>query len=221
MVTAESIREISSGVWIWHAYDQSVRAELYSTAVAAEFGLVIIDPIDLVPDAFHHLAKHAPAAAIVLTNGNHSRAAARFRERFGAPVFAHNEAVGELTTFVDGALRPGRPVAGSLEVLPLPGAGSGEIALLHRKATGECHLHFGDALVNLEPHGLMVLPEKYCVNAKLLAQSLHAIPGEDLSNLSVVTFAHGEPLLAAANGKITALTSLISQLSSPEHSNPQ
>jgi len=187
MVTAESIREISSGVWIWHAYDESVRTELYSTAVAAEFGLVIIDPIDLVHDAFHQLAKHAPAAAIVLTNGNHSRAAVRFRERFGAPVFAHNDAVGELTTFVDGALRPGRPVAGSLEVLQLPGAGLGEIALFHRKAKGECHLHFGDALVNLDPHGLIVLPEKYCLSASLLAESLQSLPHEDLS---LVTFAH-------------------------------
>ena len=212
MVAAESIREISSGVWIWHAYDESVRTELYSTAVAAEFGLVIIDPIDLVHDAFHQLAKHAPAAAIVLTNGNHSRAAARFRERFGAPVFAHNDAVGELTTFVDGALRPGRPVAGSLEVLQLPGAGLGEIALFHRKAKGECHLHFGDALVNLDPHGLIVLPEKYCLSASLLAESLQSLPHEDLS---LVTFAHGEPLLAPATEKIR---SLVGQLSLPKNS---
>ncbi|MCX8512096.1 MAG: hypothetical protein ORN83_10060 [Chthoniobacteraceae bacterium] len=212
MVTAESIREISSGVWIWHAYDESVRTELYSTAVAAEFGLVIIDPIDLVHDAFHQLAKHAPAAAIVLTNGNHSRAAVRFRERFGAPVFAHNDAVGELTTFVDGALRPGRPVAGSLEVLQLPGAGLGEIALFHRKAKGECHLHFGDALVNLDPHGLIVLPEKYCLSASLLAESLQSLPHEDLS---LVTFAHGEPLLAPATEKIR---SLVGQLSLPKNS---
>jgi len=212
MVTAESIREISSGVWIWHAYDESVRTELYSTAVAAEFGLVIIDPIDLVHDAFHQLAKHAPAAAIVLTNGNHSRAAVRFRERFGAPVFAHNDAVGELTTFVDGALRPCRPVAGSLEVLQLPGAGLGEIALFHRKAKGECHLHFGDALVNLDPHGLIVLPEKYCLSASLLAQSLQSLPHEDLS---LVTFAHGEPLLAPATEKIR---SLVGQLSLPKNS---
>jgi len=212
MVTAESIREISSGVWIWHAYDESVRTELYSTAVAAEFGLVIIDPIDLVHDAFHQLAKHAPAAAIVLTNGNHSRAAVRFRDRFGASVFAHNDAVGELTTFVDGALRPGRPVAGSLEVLQLPGAGLGEIALFHRKAKGECHLHFGDALVNLDPHGLIVLPEKYCLSASLLAQSLQSLPHEDLS---LVTFAHGEPLLAPATEKIR---SLVGQLSLPKNS---
>ena len=212
MVAAESIREISSGVWIWHAYEESVRTELYSTAVAAEFGLVIIDPIDLVHDAFHQLAKHAPAAAIVLTNGNHSRAAARFRERFGAPVFAHNDAVGELTTFVDGALRPGRPVAGSLEVLQLPGAGLGEIALFHRKAKGECHLHFGDALVNLDPHGLIVLPEKYCLSASLLAESLQSLPHEDLS---LVTFAHGEPLLAPATEKIR---SLVGQLSLPKNS---
>ncbi len=204
MVTAESIKEISSGVWIWHAYDQSVRSELYSTAVAAEFGLVIIDPIDLVHDAFHQLAKHAPAAAIVLTNGNHSRAAARFRERFGAPVFAHNDAVGELTTFVDGALRPGRPVAGNLEVLQLPGAGLGEIALFHRKAEGGCHLHFGDALVNLDPNGLIVLPEKYCLSPNRLAQSLKLIPDE---HLSVVTFAHGEPLLDEATEQLAALLS--------------
>ncbi len=204
MVTADSIREISSGVWIWHAYDESVRTTLYSTAVAAEFGLVLIDPIDLVQDAFHHLTKHTPAAAIVLTNGNHSRAAARFRERFGAPVFAHTDAVGELTTFVDGVLRPSRPVAGSLEVIELPGAGLGEIALLHRKSQTNCQLHLGDALINVDPQGLAVLPTKYCLSPKRLVQSLKLLPRD---NLDLVTFAHGEPLLNETTSRLAILLS--------------
>ena len=204
MATADSIREISAGVWIWHAYDESVRTTLFSTAVAAEFGLVIIDPIDLVQDAFHQLSKHTPAAAIVLTNGNHSRAAARFRERFGAPVFAHADAVGELTTFVDGVLRPSRPVAGSLEVIELPGAGLGEIALLHRRSQDISQLHLGDAVINIDSTGLSPLPAKYCSDADLLGQSLKLLPS---AGLNLVTFAHGEPLLNEDAARLAALLS--------------
>jgi len=202
MVTAEIIREISAGVWIWHAYDPEVRTELFSTAIAAEFGLVIIDPIDLAPEALHQLSKHTPAAAIVLTNGNHSRAAARFREHFGAPVFAHADAVGDLTTAVDGALRPRRAVAGNLEVLELPGAGLGEIALLQRKSLQENHLHFGDAVINLPPEGLRALPAKYCLSPNRLNKALKTLP---CSDLKLVTFAHGEPLLGTDATRLGAL----------------
>ena len=198
MAIANEIVETAPGVWIWHALDESIRTELFSTAVLAEDGVVVIDPIDASQAVLTRLGKLGAVAAVVLTNGNHSRAAARFRERFSAPVLAHSESVGELTLPVDGILRVDRPLAGSLEVIELPGAGMGEVAL----RSGSGWLHFGDAVINLEDTGLALLPPKYCVDSEQLRQSLQNLKGLQFQS---ATFAHGMPLLDDARARICGL----------------
>jgi hypothetical protein len=198
MAIANEIVETSKGVWTWHAFDESIRTELFSTAVLAEDGVVIIDPIDADQGVLYRLGKLGAVAAVVLTNGNHSRAAARFRERFSAPVFAHSESVGELTLPVDGILRVERPLAGSLEVVELHGAGMGEVAL--RSESG--WLHFGDAVINLEDTGLALLPSKYCVDFERLKESLQQLKDLRFEN---ATFAHGVPLIGDAKERICGL----------------
>jgi glyoxylase-like metal-dependent hydrolase (beta-lactamase superfamily II) len=208
MAIATGIEEISKGVWSWHGFDDATRTEFFSTAVLAEDGLVILDPILSSTEALNRLGKISPVAAIVLTNGNHSRAAARFRERFSAPVFAHPDAVGELTSPVDGTLRTHRKVGGSLEVIELPGAGPGEVALYQEGAW----LHLGDALIHLEDTGLAVLPAKYCVDAPELALSLQKLKALRFDNAS---FAHGVPLRGDAAAKIGALLAQNPYVDSP------
>lgn len=198
MAIANEIAEMAPGVWIWHAFDETIRTELFSTAILAADGVVIFDPIDASQSVLTRLGKLGAVAAVVLTNGNHSRAAARFRERFSAPVLAHSESVGELTLPVDGVLRVDRPLAGSLEVVELPGAGMGEVAL--RSASG--WLHFGDAVINLEDTGLALLPSKYCLDSEQLRGSLQKLKGLQFQG---ATFAHGMPLLDDAKTRICEL----------------
>ena len=198
MVISQSLQNIAPGVWTWHAYDGNVRTDLFSTAVVAESGLVLVDPIRLCEAGMAELALHRPVAAIVLTNENHTRASTWFRGRFGAPIFAHPEAVGALTVAVDGMLAQQRPLAGNLKVLELPGAASGEIALQHPGGS----LHFGDAVVNLESTGLAPLPDKYCMDPKLLRESLRSLAVE---GVEVVTFAHGPALIQGGGAKIRSL----------------
>ena len=187
MVISQSLQNVAAGVWTWQAYDENVRTDLFSTAIVAEGGLVLVDPIRLCEAGMQELALHRPVAAIVLTNENHTRAALWFRSRFGAPVFAHPESVGALTVAVDGMLGRARLLAGNLRVLEILGAAAGEIALLHPGGS----LHFGDAVVNLESTGLAPLPEKYCLDSGLLRESLLSLPWE---GVEVVTFAHGPAL---------------------------
>lgn len=198
MVISKSLENITPGVWTWHAYDEDVRTELFSTAVMAETGLVLIDPIRLCDAGVGELTLLKPVAAIVLTNENHTRAAFWFRGRFGAPIFSHPEAVGSLTVAVDGMLGQTRLVAGNLKVLEIPGAAPGEVALLHPGGS----LHFGDAVVNLEATGLAPLPEKYCTDPILLGESLRSLP---LEGVEVVTFAHGLALNLGGGGRLRAL----------------
>jgi glyoxylase-like metal-dependent hydrolase (beta-lactamase superfamily II) len=194
MVISQSLQNIAPGVWSWHAYDETVRTDLYSTAVLAESGLVLIDPIRLCDAGLDELALHKPVVAIVLTNENHSRSALWFRGRFGSPIFSHPDALGALTLAVDGTLGPVRRVAGNLTVLEIPGAASGEIALLHPGGS----LHFGDAVVNLESTGLALLPDKYCLDPLVLKQSMQSLP---VDGVELVTFAHG-PALVQGGGKL-------------------
>lgn len=198
MVISKLLQSIAPGVWSWHAYDEDVRTDLYSTAVMAEAGLVLIDPIRLYDAGVEELSAHKPVAAIVLTNENHTRAAAWFRSRFAAPIFSHPEAVGAQNVPIDGTLDPNRRVAGNLRVLEIPGAASGEVALLHPAGS----LHFGDAVVNLESTGLAPLPDKYCSNPGVLGDSLRSL---SLSGVDLVTFAHGPALVGGAGEKLRAL----------------
>ena len=201
MVISQSLESVRPGLWTWQAYDLDVRTDLFSTAVMADAGLVIIDPIRLVESGLEELARHRPVAAIILTNENHSRAAAWFRNRFAAPIFSHPEAVGALTVAVDGPRRPTRPVAGNLQVEELSGAAAGEIALLHPDGL----MHLGDAVVNLESTGLALLPDKYCADPRSLRESLRAL---SLEGVEVVTFAHGPALVAEGGAKLRTLFGL-------------
>jgi hypothetical protein len=85
--------------------------------------LVFIDPIPLAAPALEELAALATPAAIVLTNGNHARAAAKFRAQFSIPIFAHADAVAEMDIPIDGALEDGAMVADAL-AWRVPGRGA-------------------------------------------------------------------------------------------------
>lgn len=198
MILSQSLDRATPGVWTWHAYDPDVRTELFSAAVVADAGLVLIDPIRLCEAGVGQLALHRPVAAIVLTNENHTRAAAWFRSRFGAPIFAHPEAVGALNVALDGTLTPARLVAGNLSVLEIAGAVSGEIALRHPGGS----LHFGDAVIHLEATGLTALPEKYCTDPKALKESLRNLAFE---GIETVTFAHGTAIEEGGGNRLRAV----------------
>jgi hypothetical protein len=111
---------------------------------------------------------------------------------------AHPDAVGELESPVDGTLRAGQRIGGSLEHIELPGAGPGEVALYD----GRGRLHLGDALINLDSTGFAILPEKYCSDSALLKRSLQRL-GE--RRVEVMTFAHGAAITGAATSCLADL----------------
>ena len=158
--------------------------------------LVFVDPIPLAAAALAELVADAAPALIVLTNGNHARAAAEYRERFGVPVVGGVDVMDE--TIVDQVVADGDTLLSAISVVTLPGGGPGEIAL-HAPAGVVC---VGDALINLEPHGFAMLPEKYCGDAKLLRASLRKLLRFDFG---VLTFAHGLPIVTDARRRLESL----------------
>jgi glyoxylase-like metal-dependent hydrolase (beta-lactamase superfamily II) len=198
MNAAEDLQLVAPGLFVWQMYDETVKAELTSCAVSVGGALVLIDPIPLSPDAMDGLLGHGQPAVIVLTNGNHARAAEQYRDRFRIAVAASREAEEELGFAPDEYLADGDSLAGVLTVHALPGAGPGEIALHHDAG----RLHVGDALINFEPNGFSRLPDKYCTAPAKLRESLRKLlPLE----FSLLTFAHGLPLVTRAHERLAQL----------------
>ena len=201
MPTATNLRQIVPRLWSWHAYDPEVNVDLFSCALESEAGLVLVDPIGLDEIGMKTLASHGPVHSIVVTNANHARQSMEVRSCWNAPILAHRDAVRELEIPVDGFLQAGDSLGGGIQVLELPGAGAGEIALYDQCG----RIHFGDAVVNLESTGLCLLPEKYCSDAAQLKKSLAALGG---LKANVITFAHGVPMVEPLEGGLDLILSL-------------
>ena len=201
MPTATNLRQIVPRLWSWHAYDPEVKVDLFSCALESEAGLVLVDPIGLDEIGMKTLASHGPVHSIVATNANHARQSMEFRSCWNAPILAHRDAVTELEIPVDGLLQAGDLLGGCIQVLELPGAGAGEIALYDQSG----RIHFGDAVVNLESTGLCLLPEKYCSDPAQLKKSVAALGG---LKADVITFAHGVPLVELSEDGLDLIVSL-------------
>ena len=79
---------------MWHAYEPAVKCELSSCAIETADGLLLVDPIELAGPSLARLLQGRTPRAIVLTNGNHTRAAEKFRTALGVKIFASHDADG-------------------------------------------------------------------------------------------------------------------------------
>jgi len=197
MASANEIQEVRPGLFFWQAYEPAVKVDLSCCARQTSEGLVFIDPIPLTKSAERELLAETTPRAIILTSGNHARAAAEYRERFSIPIYAHAEAEPELGFKIDHALADEDMALGEFTVITLPGAAPGEVALF----AGDT-LHLGDALIHLPPLPFGPLPDKYCTDPRELRRSLGKLlrfPFE------VLTFAHGLPIVAHARQRLSQL----------------
>ena len=196
-----------SGDWTlacWEAYDAASKVDLHACALTLRDGRVFfVDPIPLTDEAVDGLlASKVRPAAVLLTNGNHGRAAEVFRRRFGVPLCAHPAAAAHAGLSADLMIPDaGGPLfGGALEAVPLPGAAAGETALY--RADGGGLVIVGDALINLPSHPCTVLPDKYCDDPKALRRSLATLLERPFSTLA---FAHGQPLTVNPRARLAAL----------------
>jgi glyoxylase-like metal-dependent hydrolase (beta-lactamase superfamily II) len=197
MLCADDFDSLRDGVFFWQAYDPAVKVDLSCCARRTEKGLVFIDPIPLAQDALERLCASCRPVGIVLTNGNHERAARGFRDDFQIPIWGHRDAQSELGGCLDHFVEAGETIFDELTAIALPGAGPGEIAL-----HGGGFLHTGDALIHLPQTGLAILPSKYCADFKELRRSLRKL----LSfRFDALTFAHGLPIIARGFQRISQL----------------
>jgi hypothetical protein len=194
--SAADFRAVTPSLFAWQAFDPAVKCDLSSCAFDSMDGLIFVDPIGLPEPALARLLLGRKSGAIILTNGNHERAAEKFRARLGVKIFASPDAV-SLGITPDETLAEGQTAPGGFKVIALPGAGPGEIALV-----GNGLACIGDALIHLPPDGLRILPDRYCADPGQLRRSLRKLLS---CEFQVVTFAHGAPLVAAARSQLEKL----------------
>jgi glyoxylase-like metal-dependent hydrolase (beta-lactamase superfamily II) len=188
---------VSASFAIWYAHDPTVKADLFSTAFAARNELTVVDPIAL-PDPYRsELDSLGRVTTIVVTNANHLRDTVNFSH--SAPIFAPTELDAELTD--NHALSDGLQI-GAFRALKIDGAAHGEFALYHPDDGGT--LIVGDALINFEPHGFGLLPQKYCNNQKQMIRSLRRLLDLDFNR---IFFAHGNPIVTHARERFASLLS--------------
>ena len=186
---------VSTAFAIWYTYDPTIKADLFSTAFAARNELAVVDPIALPAPHRNQLNSLGRVAIIVVTNANHLRDTLNFSR--SASIFAPSELNAELTDYY--ALSDGLQL-GPFRAIKIDGAADGEFALYHPDDGGT--LIVGDALINFEPHGFDLLPQKYCTNQKRMIRSLRRLLDLDFNR---VFFAHGIPIVTRARERLASL----------------
>ena len=196
MKPVQEYSTLRPGLFHWQGYEPEVKCDCSSTALVTEAGLIFIDPIPLADAALKDLVAESfsAPAAVVLTSGNHQRESLALAKCFGIPVFAPADAGDDI--IANQRFRSGDPVAG-MESIALPGFGPGETAFLHEGA-----LIFGDALINLDPEGLRLLPDKYREDKK---QSLRSLASLAAIKPQLLLFAHGHPITQQATPRLSAV----------------
>jgi hypothetical protein len=83
------VKAIVRDVQTWSLFSEQKGYAFNGYAVSTEEGTVLIDPPDPGGDGWLTIDLLEPFAGVWLTNRNHSRAAAAFRDRYGLTVWAH------------------------------------------------------------------------------------------------------------------------------------
>jgi glyoxylase-like metal-dependent hydrolase (beta-lactamase superfamily II) len=126
-------------------------------AVATEGGTVLIDPPEPLEEGWGAIDLLGPFAGVWITNRNHSRAAATFRERYGTTVYVHQADADRLEAGADATVRGDEHIAGEIEIVHVPGKSPGEIAFHVPRSKA---VIVGDVVIGVPAGELSTYPEK-------------------------------------------------------------
>lgn len=187
------MREIAPDIQTWSSFSEQKGYAFNGYAIATESGTVLIDPPEPGEDGWETLDFMEPFEAVWVTNRNHSRAAADFRERYGIPVRAHAEDADRLEAGVDQTIAAGATAAGDIEAIHVPGKSPGEIAFHVPRSRA---LIVGDLVIGAPEGKLSTYPDEVIDDMDELRRSAAKLLEYDFDALLLCD---GEPL--AAGGK--------------------
>ena len=192
------MREIVQDVQTWSVFSPAKGYAFNGYAVSTEDGAVLIDPPDPGADGWETFDLLAPFAGVWLTNRNHSRAAADFRERYGLTVWAHEADAERLEARADRTLRGGETLPGEIEVVHAPGKSPGEIAFHLPRSRA---LVVGDVVIGVPDGQLSTYPDEVVEDREQLLRSATALLEYDFDALLLCD---GQPLPSGGREKLRA-----------------
>jgi glyoxylase-like metal-dependent hydrolase (beta-lactamase superfamily II) len=190
------MREIVPDVQMWSVSPPDKDYAFNGYAVNTEMGTILIDPPDPVDDGWGAVDLLEPFAGIWITNRNHSRAAAAFRDRYGTAVYAHEADADRLEAGADQTVRGGEPLPGDIELIHVPGKSPGEIAFHLPRSRA---LIVGDVVIGVPAGELSTYPDKVIDDMKQLHRSAGRLLEYDFDALLLCD---GEPLPTGGKQKL-------------------
>jgi glyoxylase-like metal-dependent hydrolase (beta-lactamase superfamily II) len=151
------VREIVPDVQTWSVFSEKKGYTFNGYAVSTEDGTVLIDPPEPVDDGWDTVDLLEPFVGVWVTNRNHSRAAAAFRERYGSTVYAHEADAERLEAGADQTLRGDERLPGEIALIHVPGKSPGEIAFHLPRSRA---LVVGDVVIGVPPGELSTYPDR-------------------------------------------------------------
>jgi glyoxylase-like metal-dependent hydrolase (beta-lactamase superfamily II) len=164
--------------------------------VSSEDGTVLIDPPDPGEDGWRTVDLLEPFAGVWLTNRNHSRAAAAFRDRYGLTVWAHEADADRLEVRPDKTVAGRTTIAGEIEIVPVPGKSPGEIAFYLPRSGA---LIVGDLVIGVPPGELSTYPNEVIDDRAELQRSAARLLDHDFDALLLCD---GQPLPSGGKEKL-------------------
>lgn len=190
------MREIAPDVQMWSVPVPDRGYDFNGFAVATEHGTVLIDPLEPAQEGWGAVDLLAPFAGLWITNRNHSRAAAAFRERYGTTVYVHEADAGKLEAGADETVRGDERLPGDIQLIHVPGKSPGEIAFHLPRSNA---LIVGDVVVGNPPGELSTYPEKVIDDMEQLHRSAARLLAYDFDALLLCD---GEPITAGGKQKL-------------------
>ena len=124
------MKAVFDDLFCWSVFSERRQIDFNGHLWVREEGNVLIDPVPMIESDLRQLDDLGGAKWIVVTNRDHQREAAAFRERCGAQVVAHPEDVEGIEAQVDRTVGDGEEIVPGLLAVQLRfGKSAGEIAL--------------------------------------------------------------------------------------------
>jgi glyoxylase-like metal-dependent hydrolase (beta-lactamase superfamily II) len=190
------MREIVPDVQMWSVPVPEKGYDFNGFAVNTEDGTVLIDPPEPADEGWSAIDMLAPFAGLWITNRNHSRAAATFRERYGLKVSAHEADADRLDAGADNTVTGDETLPGDIQMIHVPGKSPGEIAFHLPRSRA---LIVGDVVIGVPPGELSTYPEKVIDDMEALHRSAAHLLEYDFDALLLCD---GEPITTGGKQKL-------------------
>ena len=160
------MKEILKDIYTWAWYSEMKGFDFNGWLIRTSDATVMVDPPIMTGDDLARIDELGSPKHIIVTNRDHDREVADYRERFGAETWMHKLDAPLVDIRIDHTFEHGNVLPGDLEVIHIQDNKSpGESALLLHRIPNV--LILGDALIGTPPGKLTLLPpDKYAEVSK-------------------------------------------------------